>query len=357
MLVLKSVAGERTRRASSASTAAMRASSGSPLEAGEPTRGKRAASRRMRTPVDGRAWRRRARSHDVEDSRAIPPEQASIRAQSDAWRRAPRSASRGSARPTSGSLPRSSIASRSPTSICAASCGSVSRSATGGARSRTTSSRRWCSGGRWWCRTSPTLEAAPPLAQALATGAQPRMIVGHRASVMALHNAFRPPRPARELRDPQPLLVLDRGDLAGTPSPDVRLSTRADLEALIVAAARMHREEMGIDPLAVDAPAWRNADDAASSSGAGAGSGCATGEVLFKAELSAWTPDVVQIQGVYTAPQHRGQGIARAGLAAVCAQVFTRRPALQPVRQPVQRDRAARVRAARASGRRTSSRQ
>ena len=45
-------------------------------------------------------------------------------------------------------------------------------------------------------------------------------------------------------------------------------------------------------------------------------------EVVFKAELSAWTPDVVQIQGVYTAPLHRGQGIARAGLAAVCEQVF-----------------------------------
>ena len=167
----------------------------------------------------------------------------------------------------------------------------------------------------------PDIEAAAPLAQALTASAQPRMVVGHRASVMALHNAFRPPRPARELRDPQPLMVLDRGELRGVPSGDVRLATRGDLEALIVAAARMHREEMGVDPLAVDAPAWRMRmlslierrwswiwmrDN----------------EVLFKAELSAWTPEVVQIQGVYTAPNHRGQGIAHAGLAAVCAFVF-----------------------------------
>jgi ribosomal protein S18 acetylase RimI-like enzyme len=171
----------------------------------------------------------------------------------------------------------------------------------------------------------PDLEAAPPLAQALSAGAQPRMVVGHRASVMALHNAFRPPRPPRELRDPQPLMVLDRGDLRGTPSGDVRLSTRGDLDALIVAAARMHREEMGVDPLAIDAPAWRMRmlslierrwswiwlrDH----------------EVMFKAELSAWTPDVVQIQGVYTAPQYRRQGIARAGLAAVCTDVFREVP-------------------------------
>jgi hypothetical protein len=138
---------------------------------------------------------------------------------------------------------------------------------------------------------------------------------------MALHNAFRPPRPARELRDPQPLLVLDRGDLRGTPSSEVRLSTRTDLEALILAAARMHREEMGIDPLAVDAPAWRNRMMSLIER-RWSWVWMRDREVIFKAELSAWTPDVVQIQGVYTAPHHRGQGIARAGLAAVCEQVF-----------------------------------
>jgi GNAT superfamily N-acetyltransferase len=167
----------------------------------------------------------------------------------------------------------------------------------------------------------PDLEAAPPLAQALVAGAQPRMIVGHRASVMALHNAFRPLKPARELRDPQPLMILDRGDLQGTPSGDVRPSTRGDLEALIVAAARMHREEMGIDPLAVDAPAWRMRMLSLIER-RWSWIWMRHREVLFKAELSAWTPDVVQIQGVYTAPKYRGQGIARAGLAAVCAHVF-----------------------------------
>ncbi len=50
------------------------------------------------------------------------------------------------------------------------------------------------------------------------------------------------------------------------------------------------------------------------------------GEVVFKAELSAWTPEVVQIQGVYTAPKYRNKGIAGAGLAAVCTQVFNEVP-------------------------------
>jgi uncharacterized protein len=167
----------------------------------------------------------------------------------------------------------------------------------------------------------PDVEAAAPLAQALAAAAQPRMVVGHRASVMALHNAFRPPRPARELRDPQPLLVLDAGDLRISPSLEVRLSTRDDLEALILAAARMHREEMGVDPLAVDAPAWRTRMISLIER-RWSWIWTRGHEVLFKAELSAWTPEVVQIQGVFTAPQYRGRGIARAGLAAVCAQIF-----------------------------------
>ena len=171
----------------------------------------------------------------------------------------------------------------------------------------------------------PDLEAAAPLAQALAASAQPRMVVGHRASVMALHNAFRPPRPARELRDPQPLMVLDRGELRGAPSGDVRFATRGDLEALIVAAARMHREEMGVDPLAVDAPAWRMRMLSLIERH-WSWIWMREHEVLFKAELSAWTPEVVQIQGVYTAPKYRGRGIARAGLAAICAHVFREVP-------------------------------
>jgi uncharacterized protein len=171
----------------------------------------------------------------------------------------------------------------------------------------------------------PDVEAAPPLAKALAAAAQPRMVVGPRASVMALHNAFRPPRPARELRDPQPLLVLDAGDLREPPSPEVRLANRGDLESLILAAARMHREEMGVDPLAVDAPAWRTRMTSLIERN-WSWIWTRGHEILFKAELSAWTPEVVQIQGVYTAPQHRGHGIARAGLAAVCAQIFAEVP-------------------------------
>ena len=121
-------------------------------------------------------------------------------------------------------------------------------------------------------------------------------------------------------------MVLDRGDLRGTPSEDVRLSTRGDLDALIVAAARMHREEMGIDPLAVDAPAWRMRMLSLIER-RWSWIWMREHEVLFKAELSAWTPGGRADPGRVHRPEvPRPGNRARAGLAAICAHVFREVP-------------------------------
>ena len=112
------------------------------------------------TEAPAQAVRARAKAAGrVTPSRIAEPSKLSrrrSRAQSNAWRQAPRFGSPGSVRHMPAGCPRSSTANRSRTSICAVSFGSVSRSATGGAHSRRTSSPPSCSGGRWWCRTSPT---------------------------------------------------------------------------------------------------------------------------------------------------------------------------------------------------------
>ena len=41
------------------------------------------------------------------------------------------------------------------------------------------------------------------------------------------------------------------------------------------------------------------------------------GEVIFKAEIGAVTPQVCQVQGVWVRPRSRGQGLAAPGMAAV----------------------------------------
>jgi uncharacterized protein len=173
----------------------------------------------------------------------------------------------------------------------------------------------------------PEQDAVERLVEALSRQPAPRMIVGPRDHVVALHNARpSPPRP-REVRDPQPYLVLHRGALDARPAPQLRRAGPADLDRLTLAAADMHREEMGIDPMAVDPAGWRTRMSTLIQRG---WSWVWTDEeqrVLFKAELSGWTPEGVQIQGVYTAPRARGQGIATAAMAAICGAMLAEVPA------------------------------
>lgn len=169
------------------------------------------------------------------------------------------------------------------------------------------------------------LDDAASLAAVLDRQRQPQLMTGPREHVLAVHRAQRArPRP-REVRDPQPLLVLRRGDLHGAPAVGLRRGTAADLSRLTAASAAMHREEMGVDPLAIDPGGWRQR--------------MATliergwsyvledrGQVIFKAELSAWTPEACMVQGVFTVPQRRRQGIGTAAMVALCDHLLAEVP-------------------------------
>ena len=114
-----------------------------------------------------------------------------------------------------------------------------------------------------------------------------RMMVGPQASVFALHEAFG--KPANDIRKPQLVMLLNRGYLRGDAQPTpLRPANRGDLEQLTEAAAAMHQEEMGIDPLSVDSEGWRvrmtQLIDRRWSWVWTEG-----GSMVFKAELSAWT--------------------------------------------------------------------
>ncbi|TMC50986.1 MAG: GNAT family N-acetyltransferase [Chloroflexi bacterium] len=166
------------------------------------------------------------------------------------------------------------------------------------------------------------------LAATLARQARPRMIVGLRDQVLALHAAWQPALQAREIRDPQPLLVLRRDALCLEAAAEVRRAARTDLDRLVVAAAHMHREEMGIDPLTLDPSGWRGRMGLLIERG-WSWVWVQGDDIVFKAELSAWTPESVQVQGVWTAPLLRGRGLATAGLAAVCREVLSTTAACQ----------------------------
>lgn len=164
----------------------------------------------------------------------------------------------------------------------------------------------------------PDPSDAPRLAEAAHAQTLPHLLVGPRDAVLALHEHIGRRRPARDIHDPQPVMVIDRRRLRVLPPAPIRPSTRRDVEALAVAAEMMHRVEMRGDSAPPERSAWRARMSQLVDRG-WSWVWTEHGEVVFKAELSAWTPDVVQVQGVFTAPSRRGRGVATAGMTALCA--------------------------------------
>jgi predicted GNAT family acetyltransferase len=124
--------------------------------------------------------------------------------------------------------------------------------------------------------------------------------------------------PAREVRAHQPLMVTDRMPDDVTPDPGVRRIRKDEMEAILPACVAMFTEEVGVSPLAGDGGLLYQARVAEL---VAAGRSFARldeqGKVVFKAEIGAATPKACQIQGVWVAPEYRGQGVAAPGMAAV----------------------------------------
>ncbi|MET9978608.1 GNAT family N-acetyltransferase [Streptomyces microflavus] len=123
--------------------------------------------------------------------------------------------------------------------------------------------------------------------------------------------------PAREVRANQPLMVTESPSADVTPDPLVRRIRKDETEVLMPACVAMFTEEVGISPLAGDGGLLYQARVAEL---IGAGRSFARiddGKVVFKAEIGAATPQACQIQGVWVAPEHRGEGLSETGMAAV----------------------------------------
>ncbi|MFC9605711.1 GNAT family N-acetyltransferase [Streptomyces niveus] len=123
--------------------------------------------------------------------------------------------------------------------------------------------------------------------------------------------------PAREVRGNQPLMVTEREPETVRPDPLVRRIRKEELETIMPACVAMFTEEVGVSPLAGDGGLLYQARVAEL---VGAGRSFARiddGKVIFKAEIGAATSHACQIQGVWVAPEFRGQGLSESGMAAV----------------------------------------
>ena len=127
--------------------------------------------------------------------------------------------------------------------------------------------------------------------------------------------------PARDVRDRQPLMVLQ-----GPPEIPVDLAVRRvraeELDTYLVAAVDMFIGEVGVDPRIGDGGRAYRRRIANLITAGRAWARFERGEVVFKAEIGAQSPSVGQIQGVWVHPERRGQGLGAAGTAALAAQVL-----------------------------------
>ena len=146
-------------------------------------------------------------------------------------------------------------------------------------------------------------------------------IVGHAEEVLDLWSLLQPSwGNAREVRSNQPMLAMDSYPRVPI-DKDVRHALRSDLDILMPACIDMFTGEVGISPIAHGGgPAYRNRI-AELISQRRSFIKVVDNHVVFKAEVGAVGNRVAQIQGVWVAPEMRGQGIAVGGMAAVVTKV------------------------------------
>lgn len=128
--------------------------------------------------------------------------------------------------------------------------------------------------------------------------------------------------PAREVRDPQPLLEWAGPASAAesareTPDLAVRQARLEEERLVFPAAVAMFREEVGTDPLRADGG---RAYAARVRSLIASGRTYVVREndtIVFKADVGARFGAVSQIHGVWVDPEYRGRGIASEAMASV----------------------------------------
>ena len=105
----------------------------------------------------------------------------------------------------------------------------------------------------------------------------------------------------------------------------MRHATVADLDLLLPSCAAAHFEELGVDPLRRDADGFRWRTRTQIEEGR-SWLWAEDGVIRFKAEASAWTPDAVQLQQVWTDPPARRQGYAGRALRDLIRLLLERTP-------------------------------
>ena len=120
-------------------------------------------------------------------------------------------------------------------------------------------------------------------------------------------------------RGSQLLYELVAEDLQETHRSDaLRPAQTEDLEALVALDLRMVTEEIGFDPFAQVQEAYRQGWLRRVRERRAWVVGPVGGELSFKVDQSAVSDRAIQLAGIYTVPERRGQGLARSATGEMC---------------------------------------
>lgn len=173
-------------------------------------------------------------------------------------------------------------------------------------------------------------DARAELAAAIVTRlTRPAAIVGQSQLTLDLWGRIEPWwGPARQVRERQVSMAASMSPPEGeSPRVDVeglRRATLADYDALLPAAVHMFIGEVGYDPMLHGREAYEDRLQHLVRQGRsyvqyGTVDGSRT--VVFKADVGVVGGQVAQVQGVWTHPGVRGNGVGRAGMASLIRQV------------------------------------
>jgi uncharacterized protein len=173
-------------------------------------------------------------------------------------------------------------------------------------------------------------EARTPRAlRAFARAAQTRpnlhLVLGESGPVAEFWHHYRAAGQPMRLACRELLFQLDRGERAGEVEPvgGLRLATQADLALILPAQARLVEDESGIDPRLSDPEGFRRRCERRIDCGR-TWVLTAGGRLVFKAEVLAEAAGVAYLEGVYVAPEERGQGVGLRCLSRLTAEMLRR---------------------------------
>ncbi|WP_085528609.1 GNAT family N-acetyltransferase [Kocuria massiliensis] len=137
-----------------------------------------------------------------------------------------------------------------------------------------------------------------------------------------------------DVRPNQPLMVLgpnsrrESVEESAVELPEVRWGLESDLEALLPASVAMFTEEVGYSPLGRDPEGYTQRVRDTVRAGRSVLARDETGRVVFKADLGLAADGMCQLQGVWLAPDLRGQGFSEPFLIRACELIRPRFPTI-----------------------------